>query len=133
MTARREGRGAGSRRRRRTRADKPDPALTVSTAALGGRFQALSSHELATIDEAAISLLRDTGLSEAPEPVRDLFAAGGAQIRPDGRIRLPEAVVRQAIEAVPKAITLCGQNPAHDLHLKADRVCDSGASGSSSW
>jgi len=121
VTARGEGRGADRRRRRRG-AGKSSPSPTASTAAFGGRFQALSTRELNAIDGAVMTILRDIGLSEAPEPIRDLFAAGGARITRDGRICLPEALVREAVEAVPRNITLCGQDPVHDLHLHDGRV-----------
>ena len=112
-----------SRQRRGRRAKTPASAAPPSQlAAVGGQVRLLADSDLAQIHEAALSILEETGIAEAPPPIVDLVSAAGGEVTPQGRLSFPRALVEQVLDSLPRKMVLHGRAPAHDLILGGDRV-----------
>ncbi len=119
-TARRAG-GRSARKAARAAA-LPDHMRPVRPGMSGGTYQPLTAEGMDRIHAAALDALEQIGLSEAPQSGIDAMCAIGAQLGDDGRIRFPRALVEDVLAAAARGITLCGRDPAHDLHLSGHKV-----------
>ena len=88
----------------------------------GGQYRPLSDAGVARIHEAALQVLEEIGLSEAPETGVEILTGAGAILGDDGRIRFPRALVEDMLAKAARDITLCGRDPRHDLHLSGTNV-----------
>ena len=119
MTSETQRRG---RKERLKQTDEPDANPPVWPGIEGARLKPLSPQEIALVEEAVLSLLETLGLSQAiPSMIEKVTKAGG-QMTEDGRLLFPRDLVQQAIVKAQKEFTLCGQIPAHDLHITGARV-----------
>ena len=119
MTSATQRRG---RKKRLKQTDEPTANPPVWPGIEGARLKPLSSQEVALVEEAVLSLLETLGLSQAiPSMIEKVTKAGG-QMTEDGRLLFPRDLVQQAIGKAQKEFTLCGQIPAHDLHITGARV-----------
>jgi trimethylamine--corrinoid protein Co-methyltransferase len=112
------------RRGRRGRATQAQ-AETVAgpaLAAVGGRLQLLGSGELDALHQAALTLLAETGLAEAPDEVAALVAGAGGSLSADGRLLFPRELVERCLAALPSMITLHGRGGGRDLVLGGTEV-----------
>jgi trimethylamine--corrinoid protein Co-methyltransferase len=89
------------------------PSLTTS----GGRLSVLAATDLQRIHEAALHLLAEFGMSDAPAGVQKLVCEAGGQRKPDGRLAFPAEVVSRALAGIRRDITLFGRQPVYDLTL----------------
>jgi trimethylamine---corrinoid protein Co-methyltransferase len=81
----------------------------------GGRYRALSATEIETIHRSALDVLEQIGLADAIPSCRELMTAAGAIQGADGRLRLPRALVEDAIARAGRRFVLHGADPRHDL------------------
>lgn len=95
----------------------------------GGGFHPLSAADIAQVDEAVLMLLETLGLSQATPSMIDKVCAAGGSYSDDNRLLFPRALVRKTIAEARRGITLCGQDPAHDLDLSGTRVHMSSGGG----
>jgi trimethylamine--corrinoid protein Co-methyltransferase len=78
----------------------------------------LSDDEVEQIHKASLQILRETGVKVHSQKVRTLLAENGARL--DGDIvKIPSALVNEAIEKAPKEMTLCARDADCDLKLPA--------------
>ncbi len=109
-----------ARRGRRRPANEPEtPAPTVK--AVGGTWKPISDADARQIADAALSILSDIGLSEAPDVVIEAIVARGGRLNSE-RLYFDRTFVEQAISATPRFVHLCGQDAAHDLEVGGSRV-----------
>ncbi len=91
------------------------------TGLIGGQYQPLTEEQVRRIHEASLTVLERTGIRVDNEEVLALFRKGGAWV--DGnRVRIPHAMVEEAVDKVPSQVLLAGRDPAHDLLLEDKRV-----------
>lgn len=88
----------------------------------GGRYAPLTEAGVARIHAAALDLLEQVGLADAPESGVAILTGAGAIQGADGRIRFPRALVEDMLALAARDITLHGREPRHDLHLTGTRV-----------
>ncbi len=88
----------------------------------GGRYQPLTEAQVARIHEAAMQVLEEIGLADAPPSGVEILTGAGAVQGPDGRIRFPRALVEDMLAIAGRDITLCGQEPKHDIRPGGTRV-----------
>ena len=88
----------------------------------GGTYKPLSNADVAAIHEAALTALETIGLIDAPESGIAYMTKAGAILGEDGRLRFPRALVEDMLAIAPKAVTLHGRDPRHDLDLSGTRV-----------
>ena len=118
-SARMGGRAA----RRAARAAKlADHLRPIRPGLTGGAFRPLTEAQMRRIHTAALELLETVGLADAPASGIAALTAAGAELGADGRLRFPPALIEETIAGANREITLCGRDPAHDLHLGGSRV-----------
>jgi len=119
MTPRRAG-GREARKALRA-APLTEDSKPVHPGESGGRYLPLSDDDIRRIDEAALDILENVGFSRAIPSCVELFTAAGATFR-DGRLRLPRAMISDALERAARGITLFAQDPQYDMHLSGSKV-----------
>jgi trimethylamine---corrinoid protein Co-methyltransferase len=83
----------------------------------------LSEGDLQDIHLASLEVLERTGLWVEADEALDVFADGGCRVdRETRRVRIPEAVVEEAIRSTPPTIRWCGRNPDNDIVLGGGRL-----------
>lgn len=88
----------------------------------GGTYNPLSDTDIARIYEAALVVLEEIGLCEAPESGVAAMTAFGATLGTDKRLRFPRAVVEKARKLAMKGVTLHARDPQFDLKLSGTKV-----------
>jgi trimethylamine--corrinoid protein Co-methyltransferase len=83
-----------------------------------GRLTFLSDDEIVSIHETSLRVLQEIGMKVVSKKVQSLLAENGAEVD-DSRstVRIPDALVEEAISKAPKEMVLCGRNPNFDLSL----------------
>ena len=115
--------GGRSARKAKRAAPLPDATRPIRAGLLGGRYNPLSDAEVARIHDAALRILDEVGLSQAPESgVAAMVAYGAQHSAGDGRLRYPRAVVEKALKDANRQVVLHGREPKHDLDLSGARV-----------
>ncbi len=116
-------RSGGRAARRAARAKKlPKHVRPVRAGLTGGAYTPLTSAEIERIHRAALRVLAEIGLADAPPSGAEIMVNAGAQQQSDGRIRMPPALVEDTLALAARDITLHGRDPAYDLHLGDGRV-----------
>ena len=89
-----------------------------------GNYRVLSDEQLERIHLSALGLLWDPGVLCESTPVLDLMRQAGAAVDAHTRmVRLPAAMVEQAIRTAPSSFVLHGRaDPAMDLSIEDGRV-----------
>ena len=77
---------------------------------------------MAAIHSAALDILENIGLSDAPDSVTRAITAQGGHVNRDGRLCFPADLTQRALASLRRDITLHGRAPPHDLHLTGARV-----------
>jgi len=86
-------------------------------------FEVLSPAEVQQIDAASMNILGSVGLRVDLKRARDAFREAGAQVDEAARsVRIPEELVRRAIDQAPKQFTLYGADPDFRLEIGSDQV-----------
>ena len=88
----------------------------------GGRYLPLSEADVARIHSAALDVLEQIGLSDAPPSGVELLTAAGAILHGNGRLTFPRALVEDTIAQAARHFVLCGQDPRHDLEPWGQKV-----------
>ncbi len=89
---------------------------------IGGRYKPLSTSEIKAIYKAALRLLDDLGMGDAPEYVIKRAVAEGAYLNPHGRLSFPQALVEEAIDKAAKRFTLHARDPDRSIEVGGNRV-----------
>lgn len=111
-----------NRRRARSRKEDSRPLPDAFTlAGLNGtrpRLALLDDGAVETLKARALQLLEDHGVVLIhPAAVAALKKAGARPGRDADRWRLPRELVQQAVDALPRQVTLAGKTPGRDMHL----------------
>ena len=81
----------------------------------------VSEDELEAIHLASLRVLEEIGLDVLYPEAKDLLSQAGAALSPGSdRVRIPWALVEQALASVPHRLTLHARNPAHSLQIGGD-------------
>ena len=109
---------AAERPRRRGRArSKGTAAISPVLSARGGQMSLLSPDAQQDIHQAALNLLEDTGLAEAPAEAISLVEASGGWVSDTRRLCFPRVLVETVLAALPRAVTLYGRRDDAELRL----------------
>jgi len=94
----------------------------------------LSEREIQSIHDAALSILRDTGIMVHHDGALELLAGAGARVDKDSRIaRLPEKLVMDSIEQAGKKYVLHGRNPQRTARFGCGDLVLMSSPGQYSW
>jgi trimethylamine--corrinoid protein Co-methyltransferase len=86
-------------------------------------FEALSPKEVEQIHSASMSILEGVGLRVNLQRARKAFREAGATVDEAERtVRIPERLVRWAVEQAPSQFTLYGADPDFQMQIGADQV-----------
>ncbi|MBT0956132.1 trimethylamine methyltransferase family protein [Alphaproteobacteria bacterium KMM 3653] len=88
----------------------------------GGTYKPLKDSDLPKIHAAALRVLDEIGLADAPPSGIKAMTAAGARLGKDGRLRFPAKVIEAALAMTSPTLTLYARDPAHDLHLGGTKV-----------
>ncbi|MEM9970639.1 MAG: trimethylamine methyltransferase family protein [Pseudomonadota bacterium] len=88
----------------------------------GGCYAPLSDADIARIHEAALTVLEEIGLADAPPSGVEIMTRAGAILGDDGRLRYPPALVEDMLAKAGRDITLHGREERYDLHLSGKKV-----------
>jgi trimethylamine--corrinoid protein Co-methyltransferase len=88
---------------------------------VGGQYKPLTDREVERIHQASLAVLERTGVQVDQPQALELFEQAGADVQ-DNRVRLPRALVEDAIDSAPSRVVLAGRDPEHDLILEDARV-----------
>lgn len=94
----------------------------------GGRFAPLEEADVARIHKAALTVLEEIGLADAPPSGVEILTKAGAIEGDDGRIRFPPALVEDMLAIAARNVTLFGRDSEYDLHL-SDAAVHYGTAG----
>ncbi len=84
--------------------------------------QMLSDNQLAEIHHASLEILRRTGVRVHDREARDLLGSAGGLISDGDLVRLPAAVVEEALLHAPSRIMLCSRNGEPRVCLEGQRT-----------
>jgi trimethylamine--corrinoid protein Co-methyltransferase len=77
------------------------------------RFEVLSREEVERIHTASMEVLATVGVKVEWKTAREIFREAGAQIDDEGQcVRIPEDLVRWAVDQAPEQFILYGSGPA---------------------
>jgi trimethylamine--corrinoid protein Co-methyltransferase len=89
------------------------------------RFEVLSQREVERIHGASMEVLSSVGVKVEWKPARDIFREAGAEVDDDAQcVRIPEALVRSAVEQAPKQFMLYG--PDFEMEIGGGQTCFAG-------
>jgi trimethylamine---corrinoid protein Co-methyltransferase len=89
----------------------------------GGNFKVFSDSEVKEVHEATVYLLEKVGIKMHNKTARQIFSDKGAQVDNEKLIvKIPRAMIEDAINSNPSKIILCGRDEAHDLVLEGTNV-----------
>ncbi len=110
--------------RRRERRRERSAQASVAPGGLETRaYQPLKESDVKRIHEASLHVLEHTGIEVLPSEAREIFAQAGAGVDENAnRVRLPRAMVEDAIAQACSRFTLAGREARHDLDMGGDRV-----------
>jgi len=109
------------RRRNRAKPETPKPvpnAFVLNEQASRPRFGFLDDTAIEELKSRAFDLLENYGVIVIhPVASKALKKAGAKDGSDTGRLRLPRALVEEALKAAPKEVSLYGKKPEFDMHL----------------
>ena len=88
----------------------------------GGQYKPLSQSDIAAIDANIFRILEEIGFNDATPHCIEACTSVGAVLGDDGRLRMPRAVVENALQQAEHNLTLYGQDPVHDLQVSGSAV-----------
>ena len=89
----------------------------------GGQYAPFTHTEVDRIIEGAYEVLASAGVRVAtPTGLEALKAAGAEADEPSRLVRLPRGLIEDCLDSAPSEVALCGRDPAHDCHLRDQRV-----------
>jgi len=87
----------------------------------GGKFKPLKNRDIKKIEEATLRLFQDPGIEVRNQEALEIFKKNGARVK-DSRVKIPEFMLRDALEHAPSEVTLYGRKKKHDLRLGGKKV-----------
>lgn len=88
----------------------------------GTRLRRLSDEQCQKLHEAALEILDRTGVRLHHQPAVDLLKSGGARVSEGNRVRIPPKLVEQALDTVPKQVTLFNREGESAIPMKGHRT-----------
>jgi trimethylamine---corrinoid protein Co-methyltransferase len=89
----------------------------------GGSFKVFSEEDIRAVHEATVNLLENVGIKIHNDTAREIFAEKGAKVNHEKRIvKIPKAMIEEAIDSTPSKIILCGREEKNDLVLEGSNV-----------
>jgi len=113
--------GGRAARRALRAAPTPEEEKPVRPGMESGRYKPLTDSEVERINEAALDVLENIGLSQAIPSCIEICTAAGARYA-DERLFFPRSLIEDTVANAARNIVLHGQDPKHDMELAGNRV-----------
>ena len=95
----------------------------------GGQYKVLTDDQIKDIHEASLEVLAEVGVRIEYRPALELMASCGCNVDFDKRIvKIPEYVLRKALQSAPSRFTLYGRKPEFDVHVNTKNIYTIGGS-----
>ena len=104
------------------RTDRQPAARAVRPGMPGGRFQPLSQHEMAQVNNTVLDVLENIGMGDPIPELQEHALRRGCRMNEHGRLCFPRALVEDVIAGSPKQMSFLGQDPRHDLAIGGTAV-----------
>ena len=88
----------------------------------GGRYRPLDGTDVLKIHHAALDLLEQVGLADAPPSGSEILTAAGCAIGAQGRLTFPRALVEDTIAKAARHFVLHAQDRRHDMEPWGTKV-----------
>jgi len=89
----------------------------------GGSFRVFSDADIKAVHEASVYLLEKVGIKMHNEQARQIFADSGAAVDHESRIvKIPRAMIEDAVDSTPSSLVLCGREEKNDILLEGANV-----------
>ncbi|MGQ9554858.1 MAG: trimethylamine methyltransferase family protein [Anaerolineae bacterium] len=103
--------------------EKPLKPTMSSCGWQGGRFTPLDESQVRTLHNTALDILEQRGTQVNSKLALQTFQDGGAWVDAERRVvRLPRAMVEDALATAPSRVLLAGREEKYDLELADSRV-----------
>lgn len=118
------GRRSGGRQARVALRQAPlaEESKPVHAGEIGGQYKPLSDSDIDAVVANIYRILQEVGFNEATPHCIEACTGVGAEMGDDGRLRMPQHVVENALQQCERQLVLHGQDPAHDLQITGSRV-----------
>lgn len=87
----------------------------------GGKFKPLSRRKIRKFQEATVRLLQDPGMDVHNKEALKIFKKNGARVKGE-RVKIPEFMLKDALEHAPSEASLYGRKRKHNLRLGGKKV-----------
>jgi trimethylamine--corrinoid protein Co-methyltransferase len=88
----------------------------------GGRYRPLSDDDVLKVHRAALRLLSEVGLADAPPSGVELLTRAGCTISDHGRLLFPASLIEDTLAIAARRFPLHAQDPRHDLEPWGKKV-----------
>ena len=88
----------------------------------GGRYKPLDDQDILKVHRAALRLLSEVGLADAPPSGVEILTRAGCELSPTGRLLFPPSLVEDTLAKAGRRFALHGQDPRHDMEPWGKRV-----------
>lgn len=95
----------------------------------GGQYKVLTDDQIKDIHEASLEVFAEVGVRVEYRPALELMASCGCNVDFDEKIvKIPEYVLRKALQSVPSRFTLYGRKPEFDVQVNTQNIYTIGGS-----
>ncbi len=115
MQQRKRSGGRAARRQSRSDGAGTGPTSAIWPGIEGGQYAPLTSREIQMVDQTAMRILEEIGVKGATPACVETVCAAGGTLTSDGRLLMPERLVREMLRIAGRGFKLCGINPVHDI------------------
>ncbi|MFY0310554.1 trimethylamine methyltransferase family protein [Leisingera sp. D0M16] len=122
MTHRKRSGGRAARRQIRGGGAGSGPTPAIWPGIEGGRFAPLSRSEIGMIDQTAMRILEEIGVKGATQSCIGTVCAAGGTLSEDGRLLMPETLVREVLKTAGRGFKLHGLKPEFDIDPSGSRT-----------
>ncbi len=122
MTAGRRRGGRDARSQAREGGAGSGPTKAIWPGIPSGLYRPLTGTEVAMIDETAMRILEEIGMKDATPSCIDAVCAAGGRLSADGRLLMPEPLVRATLKMAGRGFRLHGLSPEHEIDPSGTRV-----------
>ena len=118
-----QGRRGGREARRAMRAAPlTDDVRPVRPGLEGGRYRPLDDADILKVHRAALRLLSEVGLADAPPSGVELLTRAGCTLSDRGRLLFPASLVEDTLAKAARRFPLHAQDPRHDMEPWGKKV-----------
>lgn len=95
----------------------------------GGQYKVLSDDQIQDVHWATLRILEEVGIKVEHKPALEVFCDNGCEVNFNKKnVKIPEHVLKKALQAAPSRFTLYGRKPEFDVYVDTQNVYTIGGS-----